>query len=217
MDTKTFIEDEPRKNQRPSICQKNNRSENQIRQREDYENLELPTGTHSVKHQNRKMEQNQRHHETGARRDVFDLSLSLLLDLGWKQRRIEETGSKELETALPRLLQEVAANAERVPPDHAGDGTRHRVDLIGDLVGGVARRPAREQLADEVADAVVGGVLREEPALGRSTDAHQRHRPVLTDEQVGAGITPGLIRVSVGLEDPNDLVADFLHAIQPEG
>jgi cystathionine beta-lyase/cystathionine gamma-synthase len=43
------------------------------------------------------------------------------------------------------------------------------------------------------------------------------HASLTPDEQVVGGITPGLLRVSVGLEDPNDLVADFLQAIQPAG
>ena len=29
------------------------------------------------------------------------------------------------------------------------------------------------------------------------------------DEQLEAGITPGLLRFSVGLEDPDDLIADL--------
>jgi cystathionine beta-lyase/cystathionine gamma-synthase len=39
----------------------------------------------------------------------------------------------------------------------------------------------------------------------------------LTDaEQAAAGIGPGLLRVSIGLEDPDDLVADFLRAIRTD-
>ena len=34
-----------------------------------------------------------------------------------------------------------------------------------------------------------------------------------TEEQALTGVTDGLIRVSVGLEDPDDLVADFQHAL----
>ena len=39
------------------------------------------------------------------------------------------------------------------------------------------------------------------------------HASLTPDEQVLGGITPGLMRVSVGLEDPGDLIADFLQAI----
>ena len=39
------------------------------------------------------------------------------------------------------------------------------------------------------------------------------HASMTHDEHVVAGITPGMLRVSVGLEDPRDLIADFLQAI----
>ncbi len=42
------------------------------------------------------------------------------------------------------------------------------------------------------------------------------HASLTTDELQLAGIGPGLLRVSVGLEDPDDLVADFLQAIHVE-
>jgi len=44
-----------------------------------------------------------------------------------------------------------------------------------------------------------------------STTTHQR----LSEEQrMKLGITPGLVRVSVGIEDPEDLVADILQALE---
>ena len=39
--------------------------------------------------------------------------------------------------------------------------------------------------------------------------ARTSHRRVAEDEQAAMGIGPGLIRVSVGLEDPDDLIADL--------
>jgi cystathionine beta-lyase/cystathionine gamma-synthase len=39
------------------------------------------------------------------------------------------------------------------------------------------------------------------------------HASLTPEEQALGGITPGLLRVSVGLEDPGDLIADFLQAI----
>ena len=41
------------------------------------------------------------------------------------------------------------------------------------------------------------------------------HASLTPEEQATAGISPGLLRVSIGLEDPNDLVADFLRAVEP--
>jgi O-succinylhomoserine sulfhydrylase len=43
--------------------------------------------------------------------------------------------------------------------------------------------------------------------------ARTSHRRVPEEEQVAMGIGPGLIRVSVGLEDPDDLMADLAEAL----
>lgn len=39
------------------------------------------------------------------------------------------------------------------------------------------------------------------------------HASLTPEEQAEAGVTDGLVRVSVGLEDPDDLIADFQHAL----
>jgi O-succinylhomoserine sulfhydrylase len=44
--------------------------------------------------------------------------------------------------------------------------------------------------------------------------ARTSHRRVPEDEQAAMGIGPGLIRVSVGLEDPNDLLEDLAGALE---
>jgi cystathionine beta-lyase/cystathionine gamma-synthase len=46
--------------------------------------------------------------------------------------------------------------------------------------------------------------------------ATSTHASLTAEEQEIAGITGGLLRVSIGLEDPNDLIADLLQAIEPE-
>ena len=46
--------------------------------------------------------------------------------------------------------------------------------------------------------------------LGPSASA----RRLTPDERAAAGITEGLIRVSVGLEDPGEIVADLLQAVR---
>jgi cystathionine beta-lyase/cystathionine gamma-synthase len=43
--------------------------------------------------------------------------------------------------------------------------------------------------------------------------ARTSHRHVPEGEQAAMGIGPGLIRVSVGLEDPDDLVSDLAEAL----
>ena len=43
--------------------------------------------------------------------------------------------------------------------------------------------------------------------------ASTTHVGLLPEELADAGITPGTVRVSVGLEHPDDLIADFLDAL----
>lgn len=45
--------------------------------------------------------------------------------------------------------------------------------------------------------------------------ATSTHASLTDDELASAGITPGLLRVSIGLEDVHDLVADFNQALAP--
>ena len=42
------------------------------------------------------------------------------------------------------------------------------------------------------------------------------HASLTADEHAGAGIVGGLLRVSVGLEDPEDLIADLTRALEPQ-
>ena len=39
------------------------------------------------------------------------------------------------------------------------------------------------------------------------------HSQLSEDEQRAAGITPDLIRLSIGIEDPNDIIADIDQAL----
>ena len=43
------------------------------------------------------------------------------------------------------------------------------------------------------------------------------HAPIPVEQQVEAGIEPGGIRLSIGLEHPDDLVADLGHALAAVG
>jgi methionine-gamma-lyase len=40
------------------------------------------------------------------------------------------------------------------------------------------------------------------------------HSDIPVDEQVKIGITPSMVRISVGLEDPNDIIADVGQALE---
>ena len=46
--------------------------------------------------------------------------------------------------------------------------------------------------------------------------ANSTHVGLSAEELEAAGIGPGLVRVSVGLEHPDDLLADFEHALEPD-
>ena len=41
------------------------------------------------------------------------------------------------------------------------------------------------------------------------------HRSMSSEERAELGVGPGTVRVSVGLEDPEDIVADFAQAVAP--
>ena len=43
------------------------------------------------------------------------------------------------------------------------------------------------------------------------------HSDITRDEQMRLGITPALIRLSVGIEHPDDLIADLDQALGAEG
>lgn len=42
------------------------------------------------------------------------------------------------------------------------------------------------------------------------------HASILLEKRPANGITPQLIRLSVGIEDPNDLIADWQQALRAE-
>jgi cystathionine beta-lyase/cystathionine gamma-synthase len=51
----------------------------------------------------------------------------------------------------------------------------------------------------------------------RTTLSHpvtSSHRHIPEADRLGMGITPGLMRVSVGVEDGDDLVRDFTQALE---
>ncbi|MFK5004516.1 PLP-dependent transferase, partial [Klebsiella pneumoniae] len=46
-----------------------------------------------------------------------------------------------------------------------------------------------------------------------SHPASTTHAKLTEEERLAVGITPGLIRISVGLEDKDDILADILQAL----
>jgi methionine-gamma-lyase len=103
---------------------------------------------------------------------------------------------------------------------------------------GLSSHPQHELAARTLREGMAGGMMALEVAGGRaagerfldllevavhatslgsvetlcSHPASSSHRQVSDDDLAGAGLSPGMIRVSIGLEDPADLVADLANA-----
>ena len=54
-------------------------------------------------------------------------------------------------------------------------------------------------------------------SLGGTETLASHHSDITRDEQMRLGITPALIRLSVGLQHPDDLIADLDQALGAEG
>ena len=79
-----------------------------------------------------------------------------------------------------------------------------------DLCGGLdAGRRFVESVELAVMASSLGG-----PETLVSSPANSTHVGLNRDELAVAGITPGMIRVSVGLEHPDDVVADFVNTLE---
>ena len=90
------------------------------------------------------------------------------------------------------------------------DASRRARDLSEQLVGGgdaaALRVVRRLELAIEASS--LGGV--ETLVSLPFNTSHVRLSPA---ERLAAGIPPGFVRVSIGIEDPDDLIADFEQAL----
>jgi cystathionine beta-lyase/cystathionine gamma-synthase len=84
--------------------------------------------------------------------------------------------------------------------------------LAIDLAGG---RPHGEQFLQRVAVAVHATSLGGVETLV-SHPASSSHRQLSDDELAAAGMSPGMVRISVGLEDVEDLVEDLVAAARPD-
>jgi len=83
--------------------------------------------------------------------------------------------------------------------------------LAVELDGG---RPAGERLLERVRIAVHATSLGSVETLV-SHPASSSHRQLADDELAAAGLSPGMVRVSIGLEDVEDLVTDLAGAARP--
>ena len=136
--------------------------------------------------------------------------------------RMERHSSNAL--AVAEALQE-APGVERVRypalpahPQHALAQRTLRRGMAGgmlalELAGG---RQAGERFLDRLRVAVHATSLGSAETLC-SHPASSSHRQLGEAELALAGLTPGMVRVSIGLEDPEDLVADLVAAASPTG
>jgi methionine-gamma-lyase len=134
--------------------------------------------------------------------------------------RMERHSSNAL--AVAKAIQDVAG-VDRVcypglaaHPQHAlALGTLRRGMAGGmlalELTGG---RSAGERFLDRIQVAVHATSLGSAETLC-SHPASSSHRQLSEKELALAGLTPGMVRVSIGLEDPEDLVADLVAAAAP--
>ena len=117
-------------------------------------------------------------------------------------------------------------------------GLEGRPGIARVLYPGLASHPQHELAARELRDGLFGGMLAIDLAGGRaagerflerlqvavhatslgsvetlcSHPASSSHRQLSEDALAAAGLTPGLVRISVGLEDADDLVEDLATA-----
>jgi methionine-gamma-lyase len=83
--------------------------------------------------------------------------------------------------------------------------------LALELAGG---RSGGERFLDRVRVAVHATSLGSVETLV-SHPASSSHRQLTDAELAGAGLSPGMVRVSIGLEDAEDLIADLVAAASP--
>ncbi len=134
--------------------------------------------------------------------------------------RMERHSSNAL--AVARALEASAGVAAvRYPglPSHAQHELACRV-LRGGMAGGMLAlelaggRGHGEQFLDRVRVAVHATSLGSVETLV-SHPASSSHRQLADADLAAAGLTPGTVRVSIGLEDAEDLVADLVAAARP--
>lgn len=119
----------------------------------------------------------------------------------------------------------------RALADHPAVTAVHYPGLPGDPSHGLAREVLQPELFGSVLAfelAAGDGPMRElvahlslaidAPSLGGvetlvSLPAHMSHALMTPDQRAAAGVRPGCVRVAVGIEDPRDLVRDFLRAL----
>jgi cystathionine beta-lyase len=152
---------------------------------------------------------------------MLDAHACFLLERGMKTLALRVKQHNENAARLAEfLLQHPAVEAVNYPglvchPDHALAARQMRG--FGGMLSFELRDPA---LVDEV----LAGFRLVMPALSLGgveslvcVPSRTSHRKLSREERQRAGISDGLVRVSVGVEDIEDLLEDFVHALEVAG
>ena len=157
----------------------------------------------------------------------------VLIDAGGNSQPLEAFLALRGLKTLAIRMERHATNALTVACALEGRATIRRV-----LYPGLRSHPQHELVARELRDGLAGGMLaldleggrdagerflgqlrvaRHATSLGSvetlcSHPASSSHRQLGEEELAAAGLTPGLVRVSIGLEDADDLVEDLAAA-----
>jgi len=99
--------------------------------------------------------------------------------------------------------------AELVKRQMTGGGTLIAFEVEGGKEGAFA-------FANALSIVIISNNLGDAKSLitHPATTTHQRLTP---EAQAEMGITPGLVRLSIGLEDPEDLIEDLTHGLDAVG
>lgn len=150
---------------------------------------------------------------------MLDAYACLLLERGMKTLALRVKQHNENALHLAGFLRDHPAVAAvyypGLPshPDHA---------LAARQMGGFGGMLSFELRAGADVDAVLGGFRLVMPALSLGgveslvcVPSRTSHRKLSPEERARAGITDGLVRVSVGVEAIEDLIEDFTRALEP--
>jgi O-succinylhomoserine sulfhydrylase len=129
--------------------------------------------------------------------------------------RAQTEGATRIATALEghaKLAQVIYPGLES-HPDHALAQAQLGVGgtmIALDLAGG---KPAAFRFLNALKVVIISNNLGDAKSIAThpGTTTHSRLSP---EQRAGLGITEGLVRLSVGIEDPEDLVADLLQALE---
>lgn len=152
---------------------------------------------------------------------VLDPHAVWLLERGVKTLAVRVARQNENGLAVARRLERHPAVACVHYPGLPAHPDHERAKRLFDGFGGVVSMVVRG--GDDAALRVLGRLrlMRVAPSLGGvetlvSMPRFTSHAGLTPDERRAAGIDPGFVRLSLGIEDSVDLIADLEHALEPE-